>query len=245
MLPRGLGQDRAAAEPEAADEIISSCARLPLALSIAIGRAAARPKRSLAELAAELRDARGGLDVLEADAATNVRAVFSWSYDQLSETAARMFRLLGLHPGPDISLSAAPSLAGISRAQAGTALRELTRTHMAVEHLPGRFSFHNLLRAYAADQAERTDPAAERSAAVQRMLDHYLHTAMAASQRFSPFRSPLRLGVPAPARGVLPAEMTDKDQALSWFDAEAPVLLALSEYAGANGLDTHAWQIPW
>jgi tetratricopeptide (TPR) repeat protein len=78
---------------------------------------------------------------------------------------------------------------------------------------------------------------------VQRMLDHYLHTAMAASQRFSPFRSPLRLAAPQP--GVLPAEMADKDQAMAWFDAEAPVLLALIEYAGANGFDTHAWQIPW
>jgi DNA-binding SARP family transcriptional activator/tetratricopeptide (TPR) repeat protein len=243
MLTRRLGQDRTAAEPEAADEIISSCARLPLALGIAIGRAAARPKRSLAELAAELRDARGRLDVLEADDATNVRAVFSWSYDQLSQPAASMFRLLGLHPGPDISLSAAASLAGVTRAQAGAALRELTRAHMAAEYLPARFTFHDLLRAYAADQAERYDSADERRAAAHRVLDHYLHTAMAASQRFSPSRSALRLTSPQP--GVLPADVTDKDQAVAWFDAEVAVLLALIGYAGAQGFDVHAWQIPW
>jgi DNA-binding SARP family transcriptional activator/tetratricopeptide (TPR) repeat protein len=245
MLTRRLGRERVAAEPQAAEEIIAACAGLPLALSIAVGRATAgRAKQPLARLAAELRDARNRLDALEeGDAATDVRAVLSWSYDQLSPAAARMFRLLGLHPGPDVSLSAAASLAGISRAEAGTALRELTRTHMAAEHLPGRFTFHDLLRVYAADQAERLDPEPERSAAVQRMLDHYLHTAMAASQRFSPFRSPLRL--PAPAPGVLPAEMSDKDQAMAWFDAEAPVLLALVEYASANGFDTHAWQLPW
>ncbi len=245
MLARRLGRERVAAEPQAADEIIAACAGLPLALSIAVGRATAgRAKRPLAQLAAELRDARNRLDALEeGDAATDVRAVLSWSYDQLSPAAARMFRLLGLHPGPDISLSAAASLAGISRAEAGTALRELTRTHMAAEHLPGRFTFHDLLRVYATDQAERHDPEPERSAAVQRMLDHYLHTAMAASQRFSPFRSPLRLATPQP--GVLPAEMADKDQAMAWFDAEAPVLLTLIEYASANGFDTHAWQIPW
>jgi DNA-binding SARP family transcriptional activator/tetratricopeptide (TPR) repeat protein len=243
MLVRRLGQDRTAAEPEAADEIISSCARLPLALGIAIGRAAARPKRSLAELAAELRDARGRLDVLEADAATNVRAVFSWSYDQLSEPAARMFRLLGLHPGPDISLSAAASLAGMTRAQAGAALRELTRAHMAAEYLPARFTFHDLLRAYAVDQAERHDSTDERRAAVHRVLDHYLHTAMAASQRFAPSRSALRLTSPQP--GVLPADVTDKDQAMAWFDAEVAVLLALIGYADANGFDVHAWQISW
>ena len=244
MLARRLGQDRIAAEPEAADEIISSCARLPLALSIAVGRAAGRPKRPLTELAAELRDARGRLDALEADdAVTNVRAVLSWSYDQLSEPAARMFRLLGVHPGPDISLSAAASLAGMARADAGAALRELTRTHMVAEYLPARFTFHDLLRAYAADQAERHDPEPERRAAVHRVLDHYLHTAMAASHRFSPFRSPLQLAGPQP--GVLPADVADKEQAMAWFDAEAPVLLALIAFADASGFDTHAWQIPW
>ncbi|HEY7880715.1 MAG TPA: BTAD domain-containing putative transcriptional regulator, partial [Streptosporangiaceae bacterium] len=101
MLARRLGRARVAAESGAADEIIAACARLPLALSIAAGRAAGRPKRPLTELAAELHDARGRLDALEAgDAVTNVRAVLSWSYDQLSEPAARMFRLLGVHPGP-------------------------------------------------------------------------------------------------------------------------------------------------
>ncbi len=244
MLARRLGQDRIAAEPAAADEIIAACARLPLALGIAVGRAAGRPKRPLTELAAELHDARGRLDALEAgDAVTNVRAVLSWSYDQLSEPAARMFRLLGVHPGPDISLSAAASLAGMPRADAGAALRELTRTHMVAEYLPARFTFHDLLRAYAADQAERHDPEPERRAAAHRVLDHYLHTAMAASNRFSPFRSALQLAGPQP--GVLPADLTDKDQAMAWFDAEAPVLLALIAYADADEFDTHAWQIPW
>jgi DNA-binding SARP family transcriptional activator/tetratricopeptide (TPR) repeat protein len=244
MLARRLGRDRIEAEPEAADEIIEECARLPLALSIAVGRAAGRAKQPLADLAAELRDAKGRLDALEAgDPATDMRAVLSWSYDQLSEPAARMFRLLGLHPGPDISLPAAASLAGIPRAEAGTALRELARAHMAAEHLPGRFAFHDLLRAYAADQAERHDPARDRTAAVHRMLDYYLHTAMAASQRFSPFRSPLRPAAPRP--GVLPGEMADKDQAMAWFDAEYPVLLALISNAAAHGFDAYAWQIPW
>jgi tetratricopeptide (TPR) repeat protein len=245
MLARRLGQERVAAEPEAADEIIGACARLPLALSIAVGRAAAgRAKRPLAELAAELRDARSRLDALEeGDAATDVRAVLSWSYDQLSPAAARMFRLLGLHPGPDISVSAAASLAGIPRAEAGTALRELARTHMVSERLSGRFTFHGLLRVYAADQAERHDAAAERDAAMHRVLDHYLHTATAGSQRFSPFRSPLRLAAPQP--GVLPADMVDKDQAMAWFDAEVQVLNALIDYASANGFDDHAWQLPW
>ncbi|HET9970044.1 MAG TPA: tetratricopeptide repeat protein, partial [Streptosporangiaceae bacterium] len=206
--------------------------------------AAARPKRPLTELAAELRDAQGRLDALEAgDPMTNVRAVLSWSYDQLSAPAARMFRLLGVHPGQDISLSAAASLAGLPRTEAGTALRELGRAHMVAEHLPARFTFHDLLRAYAAETAERHDPEPERRAAAERVLDHYLHTAMAASSRFSPGRSPLPLTGPQP--GVLPAEMADKEQAMAWFSAEVPVLIALISYAAANGFDVHAWQIPW
>src|SRR5919108_6006736 len=131
----------------------------------------------------------------------------------------------------------------MSRAAAGAALRELARTHMVAEHLPGRYTFHDLLRAYAADQAERHDPEPERRAAAHRVLDHYLHTAMAASLRFSPGRSALKLADAQP--GVLPAEVTDKDQAMAWFEAEVPVLLALTGYAGAHGFDTHAWQIPW
>jgi DNA-binding SARP family transcriptional activator/tetratricopeptide (TPR) repeat protein len=244
MLARRLGHHRAAAEPEAAEEIIEACARLPLALALAVGRAVTRPKRPLAELAAELRDARGRLDALEADdAATDVRAVLSWSYDQLSPAAARMFRLLGVHPGPDISLSAAASLAAVSRAEAGAALRELTRSHMVAEHLPARFSFHDLLRAYAADQAERYDSEPERRVALHRTLDHYLHTAMTATVRFYPHRSPLRMAAPQP--GVIPADLSAKEQAMAWFDAEAPVLIALISQAYAEGFDTHAWQIPW
>jgi tetratricopeptide (TPR) repeat protein len=247
MLARRLGRARVAAESEAADEISRCCARLPLALAIAVGRATGRPSRPLAELAAELRDTRVPgvrLDALESgDAATDVRAVLSWSYDQLSPAAARMFRLFGLHPGPDISLSAAASLAGVPRAEAGAALRELTRTNMVAEHMPARFMFHDLLRAYAADQAEHNDTSYERRGAVHRVLDHYLHTAMAASLRFSPHRPPLRPTAPQP--GVMAADVVDKEQATAWFDAEVPVLLALIGYSDANGFDGHVWKISW
>lgn len=244
LLGRRLGPDRAAADQEAADEIIGACARLPLALSIAVGRAAGRPRRSLAQVAAELKEARGGLDALEDDdAVTDVRAVFSWSYDQLTEVAAQMFRLLGVHPGPDISLTAAASLAGLPRTEVAGALRELVRTHMVTEHVHGRYSFHDLLRAYAADQAERCDSPAERHAAANRVLDHYLHSGMAAAVRFNPSRSAMR--IPSPLPGVVAVELADKDQASAWFDAEAPVLLALIGYADASGFDEHAWLIPW
>jgi len=244
MLDRRLGRDQVLAEQEAAAQIIEACARLPLALSIAVGRAAGRPKRSLAEVAVELREARGGLDALDDDdAATDVRAVFSWSYDQLSVPAARMFRLLGVHPAADISLAAAASLAGLPRAQAAAALRELVRTHMVAEPVHGRYTFHDLLRAYAADLGERLDSEADRRAAAHRVLDHYLQSAMSASAKFRSNRISPRPAPPLP--GVSPVEVTDKEQALAWYSAEIPVLLALTGYADANGFDQYAWLIPW
>jgi len=244
LLDHRLSRDRVVADPLAADEIIESCARLPLALSIAVGRAAARPKRSLAQVATELKEARGGLDALEDnDEATDVRAVFSWSYDQLSEPARRMFRLLGIHPGPDISLTAAASLAGIPRQAASTALRELVRTHMVAEPVHSRYSFHDLLRAYAADQSERIDAESDRRAAAQRVLDHYLHSALAAGARLQPRRWGVR--PPEVLPGVVPVEVTDREQATAWFEAECPVLLALIGFAEAHGFDEHAWLIPW
>ncbi|KAA2266601.1 hypothetical protein F0L68_02365 [Solihabitans fulvus] len=194
LLALRLGRDRVAAEPEAADELIALCARLPLALAIAAARAAARPAFLLATLAEELRDNRARLDPLESkDLATNLRAVFSWSYRSVGADAARMFRLLGVHPGPDISLAAAASLAGTGPVDARVALRELTEAHLLDEHRPGRFAFHELLRAYATEQAATVDSDADRDAAMHRMLDHYLHTGRTAALLVHPPLEPIAL----------------------------------------------------
>jgi hypothetical protein len=243
MLAHRLGSQRIAAEPLAADELIGLCARLPLALSIAAARAAGRSAFRLAVLAAELREAHDRLDALDAgDGASDVRAVISWSYHELSAPSARMFRLLGLHPGPDISLAAAASLAGLPVRQAREWLDELTRSHLLAERSPGRFAFHDLLRAYAAERAAAQDDA-ERRAAVHRTLDHYLHTGHAAAIRLSPVREPLLLAGPQP--GVRAEPLTDGRQALAWFQAEHRVLIAATMQAADLGFGDHAWQIPW
>ena len=248
LLERRLGPDRLNAEPTPARQMADLCGRLPLALSIVAARAVTHPHFSLTDLAAELRNSQERLDAFEGgDPAVNPRAVFSSSYQQLSTAAARMFRIFGMYPGPDITVPAAASMAGVPVADARSALAELARSHLITEHAPGRFTFHDLLRAYAieqaAEQARAHDHDDKHRAAMNRVLDHYLYTAMAASHRFSPFRSPLQLADPQP--GVLPADVADKDQAMAWFDAEVPVLLALIAYADASGFDTHAWQIPW
>jgi tetratricopeptide (TPR) repeat protein len=243
LLAARLGAGRVAAEPGAAGDLVAFCGGLPLALAIAAARGAVRPGFSLAELAAGLRQADNSLDALDAgDPDASIRSVFSWSYQALSAPAARMFRLLGLHPGPEVSVAAAASLAGLGRPSARGLLDELTGASLLAEHRPGRYALHDLLRAYAAEQAAAADGDAEQRAAVGRLLDHYLHTAHAAARLLRPSRS-LTLAPPAP--GTRPEQPGDYQQAMGWFAAEHQVLLALADHAVAGGSDTHAWQIPW
>lgn len=245
LVARRLGAHRVAAEPEAVEQIIASCARLPLPLSIATARAATRPGATLAALAEELREAHGRLDVLDGgDQATDVRAVFSWSYQRLSAPAAHLFRLLGFHPGPDFSIHAVASLVGVPLMRVRSSLTELARAHLIMEITSGRFTLHDLLRAYATELAEATEPEDERRAAEHRVLDHYLHSAYRAEEMLNPHRDdPITL---LPARsGVTPEDPRGHQEGLAWFAAEYPVLLAAIRQAVSRGFDTHAWQLAW
>lgn len=244
LLTRHLGPQRVESGRGEVNELIQMCARLPLALSIAAARTASRPQVSLSSVTADLLDAHRRLDALDAGhAAANVRAVLSWSYHQLDAPAARLFRLLGLRIGPDISAPAAASLAGLPLDETRRRLAELTRAHLLAEDAAGRFSSHDLLRAYAADLTASADSAAERRAATGRLLDHYLHTAYSAALKLHPTRRPIPLAPLLP--GAAPERVADAGQALTWFEAENRVLIAAIGRALEDGYDTHAWQIPW
>jgi DNA-binding SARP family transcriptional activator len=235
----------ARADPHATAQLARRCARLPLALRVAAELAAAHPQVPLAELVDDLAGQQKRLDLLDAagDPRTAVRAVFSWSTRQLTPEAARMFRLLGLHPGPDITAESAASLAASTEAGARRRLGELTRAHLIAEHVPGRYAFHDLLRAYAAEQAGHTDTQDDRREATGRMLDHYLHTAARAALLLVPGKEPVALAPPRP--GVAAGQPADSSQALAWFEAEHQVLLAAVALAAQSGFDVHAWQLPW
>ena len=242
LLSRRLGPERVQGESRAAGELIRLCARLPLALAVAATRAAAGPCRSLDGLVEELRHAEGRLDSLDAsDPATSVRAVLSWSYQILTDPAARMFRLLGVHAGPDISAPAAASLAGTSLELARAALRELVTANLLAEHVQGRLSCHDLLRDFAARLAQETDGDAGCRAATGRLLDHFRQAAWAAERVLHPTRSAVAL--PPPGPGVIREEFAGYGGALSWFQAEHQTLLAAIACAAEDGFDTHAWQI--
>ncbi len=244
LLAQRLGTDRTAAEPAAVDEIIERCTRLPLALAIVAARAATQPRLPLAALASELRHLRDRLDTLATgDPGTDVRSVFSWSYQQLSRPAARLFRLLGIHPGPDLSASAAASLAGMPPARVRPILAELVRAHMVTERAPGRYGLHDLLRAYAGELATTGDPEADRHTAVHRVLDHYVRSAHGADALLDPTRDAIEL-VPSLA-GVAVDDCESAGAATDWFTAEYQVLLAAVPLAVDTGLDRHAWQLVW
>ncbi|WP_198655194.1 AfsR/SARP family transcriptional regulator [Streptomyces geranii] len=240
-----LGAERVAAEPAAVDEIVELTARLPLALAVVAARAASYPGFPLAALAAQLRDAHGGLAAFrDPEAAVDVQAVLSWSYDTLGPDAARLFRLLALHPGPDVTVPAAAALAGLSVARTRALLTELTGAHLLLEHTPGRHSSHDLLRAYAGGLVVADESEAERGAAVRRMLDHYLHTAHAAALLFDPPPSvvtPVATAEPS----ALPQRFGDDAAALDWLRAERTVLLGVIQQAVDGGFDTHVWQLVW
>jgi tetratricopeptide (TPR) repeat protein len=242
MLGRRLGDGRVAAERAAAGEIIDRCAGLPLALAIVAARAETDAALPLSVLAGQLRDSAGTLDTLTAgDTSTDLRAVFSWSTRAVSAPAAGLYWFLGLHPGPDLTEAAAASLAGRPAEQIRPQLTELLRAHLLTEHVPGRFTFHDLLRAYAAEQARTQHAGPDRHAAMHRMLDHYLHSAQhAARLLYGPCdRLPLTEAQP----GVIPERFAGETQAVAWLNAEYQVLLGCIDYAASAGFDRHAWQL--
>ena len=242
LLARRVGMERTAAEPTAVEEIVERCARLPLALAVVAARAAAEPQQPLATLAADLHHRLDSLAT--GDPGTDVRSVFSWSYRQLSQPAARLFRLLGVHPGPDLSASAAASLAGTSPGQARPLLTELIQAHLVTEPVPGRYALHDLLRAYAGELAGSDEPDADRRAALHRLLDHYLRSAHQADTVLHPTTREAIEPI-APMSDVTVDDPGSGDAAAHWFAAEYQVLVATVRLAADAGLDRHAWQLVW
>jgi DNA-binding SARP family transcriptional activator len=230
LLRELLGEVRVAAEPEAADVLIERCARLPLALRITAELARSQPSRTLADLAAELADQQGALDLLDADGDpyTAVRAVFSWSYRRLDEAVARVFRLLGLHPGHDTDAYAIAAMAGAGLRETRRALTVLLRAHLVDQTVGGRYQAHDLLRAYAAELAAATDTPHEREAATSRLLGYYLFTASVAMDNVAPHEYPRRPKVPEWEGDAPP--ITGYDHAWRWLDSEWANLLEVTRH---------------
>jgi DNA-binding SARP family transcriptional activator len=244
FLVKRLGADRVAAEPGAAADIIARCDRLPLALAVTAARALSEPTFPLAAIAAELSEAKESLDAFaDTDGAPDLRAVLSWSYRALSAGAARLFRLLSVHQGTDISVPTAASLAALPVRATRALLRELAYAHLVSEHFPGRYTRHDLLRAYSTELFLESESPEQQRATSHRMFDHYLGTAHAADQLLSTHRDLMSL--PSLVEGVTPEPLTDYQGATQWFANEYAVLVDLVGRAVAVGLPAYTLQLTW
>lgn len=237
LLRRHLGASRMATEPGPVTALVQRCAGLPLALGIVAARAALQPDLPLAALADELCEASARLDALDAgELSVNVRAVLTSSSHALSPDAERVFALLGHAPGPDTGLAALASLAALPEARTRVLVRELANAHLVYEQVPGRYRMHDLVRLYAAEQAQTMDT----RAASHRLLGHYAHTACAADRLLDPHREPITLAAAPP--GVAPVCLADHGQAMAWFTAEHAAMVAAIQ----RGVpDSHLWQLAW
>ncbi|MBB5889114.1 BTAD domain-containing putative transcriptional regulator [Kutzneria kofuensis] len=244
LLASYLSPERVEQEREAFDELLKLCAGLPLALSIVGARAWCSPNLPLAQFVDELRDAHFRLDALDTgdDAASSVRAVFSWSYDALSPAAKRMFRLLGLHTGPDVSRHAAGALADVTEDEARHQLDELVRAHLLELRTDGRYQFHDLLRVYALERATSDETDDERDAAARRAVRWYLHAANQADRAMLAFK-PVHNIIDPPAHWSFP-EQSDPEHAKAWFMAEETNLVEAIRRAVELGEHAVAWRLP-
>jgi DNA-binding SARP family transcriptional activator/Tfp pilus assembly protein PilF len=244
LLTDQLGHDRIAAEPTAVRNLLEHCAGLPLALSIVAGRAATHPHLPLAKLAAELRQSATRLDSLDGgEPSASLRATISSSHHALDTGSAEMFGLLGIAPGPDISIPAAASLAALSAGVTQRLLDNLDHAHLLREHTPARYRLHDLTRLIAAEHAEAHYPADLRLKALRRLTDFYLHTAYRGERLLDPHREPITLE--PPEAGCVSVPLTDPAEALAWFDAEHGCLLAAQQLASMQGWHARVWQLSW
>lgn len=256
LLAERIGETRRNAEPEAAAELIRLCGCHPLALALIASRADGEPDLSLTELVEDLRDSV--LVALEdgGDPTVSLPDVLSWSLRGLTDQQRTVFGLLGIAPGPDISLAAAAGLTGLPGPQAKKILRELGQASLLNQPLGGRYAMHDVIRAFAADTAtgeaglELTGRAPDltlakevRDAALRRVTDFYLHTAFDAARVLAPHRKPVELEPSVPGCGALP--VPDTRAALAWFAAEHSCLLASQRTAAGLGRLPTVWALAW
>ena len=244
LLRRVIGVARADLEPQHLADLAHLCADLPLALRIAGERVASRKYTAMSALVDELSNQRQRLDLLATDDDMGLapRAVFSWSYQALNPDVARMFRLLGLHPTPDISIAVAAALADLVPQSAEKLLDALANVHLIEHSVGNRFKFHDLLRVYARERADQEESPRNRKAAVRRALSWYLHSSDSADRVIAPRRLHVNLG--PPPKGCSPLNFSAPEQAIDWCERERENLVAATRQAFDSSHDQIAWQIP-
>ena len=244
LLRRVAGAERIDADPAAARRLARHCAFLPLALRITAERITARPSMPLTAFVAELDDERERLDALrtEDDELSDVRAVFSASYNELDADTARLFRRCGLHPGAEADARACAALADTGVSTARLLLDRLARVHLVTAVARDRYRFHDLLRLYAAERADQDEEPGERERALRRLLYWYLCSADNGHRVVLPAFH--KVPIPDIAQPVDPAGFGGVDEAMDWFEAERENLVDAVRAARESGIDDLAWRLP-
>ena len=237
LFRRILGADRADADAADIGEVVGLCDRLPLAIRIAAARLRARPAWTVRYLAQRLRDRRRVLSEL-AVGDRSVAASLALSYAQLTEPQQRLFRLLGLAPGPDFDTYLAAAAADSPLDDAERLLEDLLDAHLLQQPGPGRYRFHDLLHQHAHAAAQETEAPAARRDATGRMLAHYLHTASVSMDTIFPRTKQRRPRTAAPATAIPPVGTATAARA--WLDAERLNLVAATGHAATHGWPAHA-----
>ncbi|MCR6484325.1 tetratricopeptide repeat protein [Amycolatopsis sp. OK19-0408] len=241
LLAATIGLDRVARDPAATERFVRYCGGLPLAIRILAVRAAQFPDLALDEFVDSLEtDLLGSFDLADGEG-TNIRSVFSYSYQALEPSTARLLRLLGLPTGLDFTAPAAAAVAGLDVAATRPMLETLATAHLLAQPRPGRYQFHDLIRAYAGEVASQVDSASQREAALDRLLDWYLASALSASRRMRPERYYRLLELDSVEGGLSFAGHHD---ALDWFDEESGNLIAAVHLARRRRDDV-CWKLAW
>jgi len=241
LLARLAARPGIRATDPAVGEITRLCGYLPLAIGMLASQLRHHPAWTAGQLADGLADARNRLAVMHAEN-VSAAAVFGLSYADLTSDQQLLFRRLGLIPGPDFDAHAAAALDGTSLDEVSRRLGELYDQHLIAEPAPGRYELHDLLREHARALAAADDPA-ESDAATGRLLDYYLHTALAAGQHL-PSSNPNLASLP-PARPPESAPvLSTPGQAATWLEAERANLRAAADHAAVSELLRHAVLIP-
>jgi DNA-binding SARP family transcriptional activator/tetratricopeptide (TPR) repeat protein len=241
LLASTIGLDRVARDPAATERFVRHCGGLPLAIRILAVRAAQFPDLGLDEFVDSLEaDLLGSFDLADGEG-TNIRSVFSYSYQALETPTARLLRLLGLFTGVDFAAPAAAAIAGLDVATTRPMLETLAAAHLLAQPRPGRYQFHDLIRAYAGEIASQVDTASQRDAALARLLDWYLASALNASRRMRPERYYRLLDLDGLDGGLA---FTSYHDALAWFGEEAGNLIAAVHLARRRRDDV-CWKLAW
>lgn len=239
MLGRIIGPERTTVEPAALETLAWLSGGLPLALRVIGEHVVSRPQARLGDLADELTGRLLDIEGDDTDEMT-LRTVFAWSVNALAPMPIRLFLGLGLFPGGTIGAEAAAAMLAVDVAGAERALDRLARAHLVNHDTVRRYRMHDLLRRYAADRARAEEPAERRRAALHRLLDWYLLTAVNAVTVLEPTRAPVP-DLPEPG-AVTPMTFTSDGAALRWCETERTNVLALVRCAVARGFHRHAWQ---